>query len=377
MTSLLRAYLHRPKSLFLRRVLFQVHLWVGVAAGVYIFVVSTTGAALVFRIDLQRAHYPQLFTPGDDGPPAEPATLLENLQRAYPQYRVSGIDAPTTTRPTYLAYVTDGPRFRTVLLDPVTASVLGELPERSAIRTLQDLHFDLLAGRTGRLVNGVGAACLFAMCVTGLVIWWQGANTWRRGFAVDVRRNWKRVNWDLHSAIGAWTLAFLTMWSVTGIAFAFPRQFRTAVNAVSPLTVVRAPQSDPRGAGLGPRPTGRTLIERARQRMPDQFVARVVVPANDRGAFQVTFSPVKPTPVGATNLPSVYLDQFTGAVLAAPTEAPRTAGDMVMKWVAPLHVGSFGPTGLRLAWAVLGLSPALLFVTGLLMWWSRVVRARG
>jgi uncharacterized iron-regulated membrane protein len=110
--------------------------------------------------------------------------------------------------------------------------------------------------------------------------------------------------------------------------------------------------------------------------MPDQFVARVVVPANDRGAFQVMFSPVRPTPAGATSLPSVYLDQFTGALLAAPAEAPRTAGDIVMKWAAPLHVGNFDGAGLRLAWTVLGLSPALLFVTGLAMWWTRVVGRR-
>jgi uncharacterized iron-regulated membrane protein len=371
-----RTFFHRPKSLFFRRILFQVHLWVGVVTGVYIFVVSVTGAALVFRIDLQRARYPRLFTPSGEGPPAEPATLLESLQRAYPQYRVSGVDAPTTTRPTYLAYVTDGPRFRTVLLDPVTAAPLGELPERSFIRTLQELHFNLLAGRTGRIVNGAGAACLLAMCLTGLVIWWQGAATWRRGFIVDVRRSWKRVNWDLHSAVGAWTLPLLTMWAVTGIAFAFPAQFRTTVNAVSPLTVTRAPRSDARGAGTEPRPTWRALIERARQRMPNQFVARVVVPANDRGAFQVTFSPVRPTPVGATSLPSVYLDQFTGALLAVSTEAPQTAGDVVVKWTAPLHVGSFGGVGVRVAWCVLALSPPFLFVTGLLMWWSRVVRPR-
>ena len=65
-----------------------------------------------------------------------------------------------------------GNRFLTLLVDPVTAEILGELPDRSLVRTIQDLHFDLLAGRTGRIVNGVGAACLLLMCISGLVIWW-------------------------------------------------------------------------------------------------------------------------------------------------------------------------------------------------------------
>ena len=108
---------------------------------------TTTGAALVFRIDLQRAAHPRLFTPRERGPLADPVTVMESVSRAYPGHRLSGVDAPTTGRPTYLAYVTTASSFTTVLIDPVSAQVLGELPERSWIRTLQDLHYDLLGGR--------------------------------------------------------------------------------------------------------------------------------------------------------------------------------------------------------------------------------------
>jgi uncharacterized iron-regulated membrane protein len=48
-----------------------------------------------------------------------------------------------------------------------------------------------------------------------------------------------------------------------------------------------------------------------------------------------------------------------------------------MAWVSPLHVGSFGGAGVRVAWLVLGLMPPVLFVTGFTMWWTRVVRPRG
>jgi uncharacterized iron-regulated membrane protein len=62
--------------------------------------------------------------------------------------------------------------------------------------------------------------------------------------------------------------------------------------------------------------------------------------------------------------------------LRMPLKPARTAGDVVMAWVGPLHVGNFGGTGIRVAWLVLGLAPPLLFVTGFVMWWTRVVRAR-
>jgi uncharacterized iron-regulated membrane protein len=370
-----KAFLYRPQSVLARRILFQVHLWTGVLAGLYIFVVCVSGAALVFRIDLQRVAHPHLFTPGG-GEPADAATILERVRDAYPNDRVSGVDAPTTARPTYLAYVVQGDRFLTLLVDPVSGRLLGELPERSWVRTLQELHFDLLAGRTGRIVNGIGGLLLLALCLTGLVIWWQGLATWRRGLTIDVRRNWKRVNWEVHSATGIWTLVLIAMWAVTGVYFVFPSQFRAAVNAVSPLTVAATPRSGAPSANSAARPRWRDLIARAQEQARGRYVQRVVAPANDRAAFLVMFSDVRPAPAGSAELTPVYLDQYTGAVLHAAPRAARTAGDVIMNWVAPLHVGNFAGTGVRIAWLILGLAPPLLFVTGFVMWWTRVVRAR-
>jgi uncharacterized iron-regulated membrane protein len=49
---------------------------------------------------------------------------------------------------------------------------------------------------------------------------------------------------------------------------------------------------------------------------------------------------------------------------------------MSTTWIAPLHVGSFGGLGVRLSWMMLGLAPPMMFVTGFIMWWRRVVRPR-
>ena len=43
---------NQPKKTLLRRALFQIHLWTGVAVGVYMVFISITGSAVVFRRDL-------------------------------------------------------------------------------------------------------------------------------------------------------------------------------------------------------------------------------------------------------------------------------------------------------------------------------------
>jgi uncharacterized iron-regulated membrane protein len=350
------------------RIFLQIHRWIGLLIGLYIVVVSLTGALLIWRIDLQRLTYPDLFTPTRPGAIVDAETVLASVRAAYPLHHVSGVDAPTTSRPTYLSYATHGAAFVTILADPATGCVLGELPDRSPVRVLQELHFNLLGGRRGRIVNGVGAIALLTMCVTGVVIRWPTQSQWRRAFMVDVRRHWRLVIRDLHGAVGIWTFLFLAMWAVTGAAFAFPSSFRSIVGSFSRLTVVRPPSS--------PSPQGRAelswndLIARARRLVPDQHVARVVIPSSERDPFLVMLSASAPTPAGGASLRSIYLDQYSGNVLEQSSPR-RTAGDSVMAWTAPLHVGNFAGTGVKIVWTVAALMPTLLFVTGVVMWWPR------
>src|SRR5262245_30828373 len=45
-------WVRQPQKIWLRRALFQVHLWSGIAIGLYIFMISVTGSVLVYRNEL-------------------------------------------------------------------------------------------------------------------------------------------------------------------------------------------------------------------------------------------------------------------------------------------------------------------------------------
>jgi uncharacterized iron-regulated membrane protein len=309
------------------------------------------------------------------GAPADAATILESIRESFPGDQIYGFDAPTQERPTAMAYTAPPDRgARVILIDPVTARILGELPEGSVLETLVGFHANLLTGHVGRLANGLGSMLLFLLCLTGAVIWWPGIASWPRALTVDLRRSWRRITWELHGAIGIWTLVFVAMWAATGVYFAAAGPIRMILNAVSPMSAIVSPTSNP-AAAAERRPTWRELIARAQARVPDQHVFRVVPPSNDTAPFQVMFSRTLNPPAGPERLTAVYLDQYTGRVLNDPS-TPRNAGDVIVDWIVPLHFGNFGGLGVKIAWAILGLAPALLAITGFLMWWSRVVRPR-
>ena len=46
--------LRQPQNVWVRRAIFQVHLWTGIGVGLYVLVISITGSAIVYRREITR-----------------------------------------------------------------------------------------------------------------------------------------------------------------------------------------------------------------------------------------------------------------------------------------------------------------------------------
>src|SRR3954468_24242340 len=81
----------QPQGLFVRKALFQVHLWLGIALGAYIVMLCLTGSALVLRQELDRA----VQTPRPAYEPSRTVLSTDQLReavlRVYPGYTILGI----------------------------------------------------------------------------------------------------------------------------------------------------------------------------------------------------------------------------------------------------------------------------------------------
>ncbi len=371
------SFLTRPQFLSWRKLLFQIHLWVGIGLGLYMFLMGVTGAALVFREEMQHAMHREIMNPVvSSSVTPDLVALRETLQREYPGSRVTGIYMPTEEHSSVAGFLRKEKENLAVYMDPASGAVLGTIDsEKSFLRWLQQLHFNLLSGRTGRIVNGVGGVFLLLLSLTGMVIWWPGMKRWRRSTVVDFRRKWKRVNWDLHSATGFWTLAILMLWAITGAYFTWPAEFRAAVNFFSPVSLAKAPAPDVANKGKYPPPDLRKLIAEAQQKSPNARLSGISFPNDDRGQVRVFMAREKVGDFDTSD--QHYFDQFTGRHLMVVRRGLNaSAGDVVVAWIAPLHFGTFAGDGtagvaVKILWLLLGLAPPVLFVTGFLMYWNR------
>jgi uncharacterized iron-regulated membrane protein len=326
--------LRRPQSLWLRKALFQIHLWTGIGLGLYVLLISVSGSAIVFRNELYKSLWPGPKIVPISGPRLSKDALKKAVREAWPKYSVSYIwESKRKDEATEVWIERDGDahaKTKGRLVDPFTGKDLG--PSRPALigvlAWFSDLHTNLLAGTKGRIVNGVMAIFVVVLSVTGLMIWWPGVGRLRRSLTIDFRSNWKRFNWDLHSVVGFWMFAFVFVWGVTGVYLVFPRPFQVVVNHFSRLQVYA-------------------------------LISSVDAPATQSAdAAQI-----------------VRVADETPAPPRRRRRAPPrgSAGDVFLRWFYYLHFGNFADWQVKAAWVVLGLAPPFLFITGAVMWWNRVL----
>ena len=235
--TLREQWAHQPQTLWFRRMIFQIHLWSGLAVGLYIVAISISGSILVYRSELRQAYDPQPHFVSVSGQRLTEEALTTHATQAYPDYQVTRIIfREDLSRAATVTLTRDGAPIQ-LLFDPYTGADLGHrLPVPYRLTTwLLDLHDNLLYGETGRRVNGLGAIILTLLAGSGAVIWWPGVLTWKRSLLVDWRAHWKRFNWSLHSALGAWFFLFVLMWGITGIYLTIPEPFNFIADTLEPV----------------------------------------------------------------------------------------------------------------------------------------------
>jgi uncharacterized iron-regulated membrane protein len=72
----------------------------------------------------------------------------------------------------------------------------------------------------------------------------------------------------------------------------------------------------------------------------------------------------------------VSFDPATLEILSDISTRKLTAGEKLSLAVYSIHFGDFGGQSIKFLWFVIGLSPALLAITGLIMWWNRALKKK-
>ena len=168
----------------------------------------------------------------------------------------------------------------------------------------------------------------------------------------------------MHYTFGFYGSLVLAMLSFTGIFLAFPEPGRAAVAAFGPISP--SPRSIQAPESLGPPIWPDEAAGVARALYPEAKVTGLGLPSGPRGVYRVNLRGA--SDASARLGPVVFLDPRTSAVLLRADRAARTGGDVFLAWQRILHEGEAFGVGGRLVICAAGLLPALLVITGSIMW---------
>ncbi len=345
-----------PSMIRLRRAWFQIHKWIGIVLAILIIPLSLSGAALVWHDWLDEQVNPQRY-PKVTSALLAPTAYTEGANKLLkPGERIASVSFPdqegsvqvTISKPS------DGggrPQRSWIWLDPGTADPIDRAgTNEGPIRVLHSLHGSLMVPGAGRQIVGwIGVAMLLSS-LTGIWLWWPLKGKVVRGFKWSRRPD---LNSNIHHLGGFWIAVPLAVLSFTGVWISFPTVFGQ-FSAGSP------------GAGPGgPAVTALPLMlprqsvdqaAAAAQALTPGRVTNIVWPTDRKAEWTVTLK--------GEGLPAEIKVQDLDASAKASPPKPETLARTMRR----IHDG----TGMPVVWQIIifvgGILPAVLAVTGILMW---------
>jgi uncharacterized iron-regulated membrane protein len=334
----------------LRRWWFQAHKWIGLLLAILIVPISLTGAALVWDEAIDRWINPGRYAVSGNGLVAADAYVTMARAALVPGERIVSLTLPDANGPVLVTAgrpggpARGGPPLRTTLyLDPPTGKLLARSDGSGLMRTFHMLHGSLMLPGVGRSIVGwIGVAMLIS-CLSGLWLWWPSVGRWTRGL------RWRRqpnVDANLHHLFGFWIALPLAVLSLTGAWISFPQVF----GIWDGPRQARPPRAQPVEAATL---DAQTVIARA-QALKAAPVRQIAWPTDRSPDWSVTLA-------GGAR---VSVPDSGGPAALRPAEK-----ETLTRLMRRLHDG----TGMGIVWQVIlfiaGLIPALLSVTGIIMWW--------
>lgn len=372
---MLRTFVHHPRELWLRRALFQVHLWAGVLLSLYVVVIALTGSILVFRAELTRLTLPRNLRVYDATREIPLQQVVDRFQLDYPGAKLASLQTTSEQLPVFVLTGTDGSqRPLTLLADPSTGALIRQT--RTWLDWVYDLHVYLLLGKSyGMQVNGIGSALLLLITASGLYLWWPGVKLWTRGLRMSFKHNWRRIAYDAHNAIGFWTLLLVTWWAVSGVYFGWYRQVTAVVSAISPLQGMRSPSLPPMPSSAAIRTTLPEILASVEHASPHGHLFSLSDPELTGPTVYALVD--RRAPGDFSHRDIVTMSTQDARVLTVWHYGENhTPGDWFLWAMHPLHFGTLWGLAFKSLWALAGVALALLSITGLLTYWNRFLRHR-
>ncbi|WKN30179.1 PepSY-associated TM helix domain-containing protein [Porifericola rhodea] len=335
--------------------LFKLHSWVGIKLSILLFVVCFSGTLAVLSHEMD-----WLFNPDVRVSPADTYaswnTIAENVKQEFPEGKISYWQRANEPYMADLIYVMQDNDLKYVFANPHTGEVQG-YADITIARFLRDLHYYLfIPFQIGHFTVLFFGFILTISLLTGIFYY----NDWYKELFVLKSGKGSRVFYSsLHKLVGAWSIPFMFIISLTAIWYFVER---------ADLPKVSSYLDEERP----------TIEITEGQQLPNlDYDAYVAIAEEAIAGLKVKsiLSPQKPDePVyltGTSDVPlvryranRVYINPHNQELLKVQKATEINSITWINDIADPIHFGYWGGLLTKLIWFVFGLALSSLVLTG-------------
>lgn len=363
----------------MRKTLFKLHSYLALVALIPLFIVSVTGSILVFKTEVDQwlmpkvAALPYHTQSSSTFSRLNHNILQKNIESTFPEYILGAWeifnDGKEADR-VYLVKKNSDDWFK-IYFDPHTNTILSEPVSLTSDITdwLLDLHYTFMLNgignehsQWGTVLGLVAAITLTFLGVSGLII---HRKFWLQLFNLRYHKSLRIFSGDLHRLIGAWASPMILILGITGIYF----------NAmVLYHEIFEHPSEDhyePSSSLYNETIDFQYLIDDSVTQLDTFTPTYMLYPFEPEMNITVFGHQSGFNPFASNYASTVSYDRTSAELIVAIDGREANAVTKVVDSFRELHFGSFAGLGSKLIWSTLGLSPLILGLSGLYIWWSR------
>lgn len=354
----------------------KLHLWLGLASGLVVFIVSLTGCIYAFQVEIQELVQPYRQVENSSASFLPPTELRRIAEAQVPGKKIHGVQYEGRERAAFVSFYDFDPvYYYLVYINPYTGEVLKtkNMSHDFFYQVLQGHYYLWLPAEIGQPVVATSCLIFVAMLISGIILWWPKKNKAKQRFTIKWNARWRRKNYDLHNVLGFYSLWITMILALTGLVWGF-QWFGVGVYLLAGGDKT-AIYEDQKSYAIST-----TIVENPVDKLWDKLrienegvdILEVHFPETDTSAIATTINPDRATYWKADyrffnqyTLEEIEVNQIYGKLTDA------TAADKLIRMNYDIHTGAaLGFAGKLLAFFA-SLIAASLPVTGFVIWLGR------
>ena len=368
-----------------RKIIRNLHLYLGIVSGLVLFVVCLTGTIYTFRTEIEELLEPNKYRIQQIDETKQPISSLIGIVEQETKGKVGRVIVSDNQSRPYELNVKVGKedkRGTNYLINPYTGEFLGSVkgPTSDFFMWIFKAHRWLLMDMdTGRPIVGIATLIFLFLCISGIALWIpkkiKGWNSFKPGFKIMWKARWKRINHDLHSTLGFYTVFFLIVMSVTGLTWSF-EWYNNGLHRI--LTGEKPTKRGGHGNQASNQQEVKAAISYEDAIMLAQqhlgYTGKTIISKPQNGQYEITKYDKNRWNQDAAD--KVTLSAQTGEIVQVNLFSDLSLGEQISKQIKSIHMGTTFGMFSKIIYFISCLIATTLPITGVFIWWNKLKKSK-